>query len=906
MKRSITRSPSTPTTPTETTTALAQRQESHRVYIQRFAPRSSNRNSSGNPADGAIIATSAAIRLTGMAKCKDVTQLLRKKFGLPPLLSPSPLPQSRGNPALNRINRRLEQVRGSSSHSASSPSKQEDMTMDGKYGEADVLVLVGTLYNLPKNYVQFEHEYDETDDLVDESKMSGMAQQKVTPAPTTPAAAAATPPRRRSSSSGWPTWSSPSRQLSSGDGNTNEFTSKPYRQQHPSSSSLQSSPSRRNAPNPTALPTTYQVSNEPFNIIRTLLPHENPLSVKDEMMHLLLQKSKTAELEMGVAQEQNMQRNKKTPSIRWFFQPGLPKENNDNEMKLIQHIPSFVDVDGYCTTTESDEEEVEEEDQDEVLHRMRDSSSRAIPSSFSPVLHPPQLHFQHASKNSSSLQKERHLLSILSRQESAIDNHCVSGYLLCRSKRDPCVWKRVHCVLTDDKLWYVSRMKDLDGVETARDVEETEQPSLPNRGRGRKQVPRVGKHHVIRLSRSLLIQPSNVSKGNMIEHDLLQLSRAPYSFEICTAKGTSHVFRAKSRAVQLRWIQCLSDRIVQCHENNYMELAELIVSEETNARWGRMESASVSPVLEYASSSKRKVAVRRTEDGRNLWSIAPKKKDGVLPEVMRFGMEVGEYKELCRHVDNLIPKQQNRVVVASSGAITNSGSGSGGRQRNRRRKVMNGGAYSTTRSEKSGGGASATSSTHDDVKPDITPEQIAIVHATWDAAQYIYSKSEQVATILSNIHPKMKNDVKDSNNTNITSRVDASEEEEKNQEYESCGEDAVTQNEVEILQKHIWCQMEEYQQKRQTQRQSRIDDGGNESKEKDKASSTTKSTGVASMIPPMDLFDKLLGEFQSLAVTLEGSQQPQTHSRSHQCSHQAVGMVHACGDIADISAGAVV
>eukprot|EP00957_Ditylum_brightwellii_P189668 14437868-Ditylum_brightwellii.AAC.1 len=60
------------------------------------------------------------------------------------------------------------------------------------------------------------------------------------------------------------------------------------------------------------------------------------------------------------------------------------------------------------------------------------------------------------------------------------------------------------------------------------------------------------------------------------------------------------------------------------------------------------------------------------------------------------------------------------------------------------------------------------------------------------------------------------------------------------------------------------------------------------------------------MIPPMDLFDKLLGEFQSLAVTLEGSQQPQTHSRSHQCSHQAVGMVHACGDIADISAGAVV
>lgn len=32
-----------------------------------------------------------------------------------------------------------------------------------------------------------------------------------------------------------------------------------------------------------------------------------------------------------------------------------------------------------------------------------------------------------------------------------------SGYLLKRSNRDPCLWRRRWCILGEDKVWYMKR-----------------------------------------------------------------------------------------------------------------------------------------------------------------------------------------------------------------------------------------------------------------------------------------------------------------------------------------------------------------------------------------------------------------------------------------------------------------
>ena len=65
------------------------RQESHRIYLQVFAPRGNNVNDTQiHPTyASATTTTSAAVRLTDRARTQDVTALLRGKFGLPRILS---------------------------------------------------------------------------------------------------------------------------------------------------------------------------------------------------------------------------------------------------------------------------------------------------------------------------------------------------------------------------------------------------------------------------------------------------------------------------------------------------------------------------------------------------------------------------------------------------------------------------------------------------------------------------------------------------------------------------------------------------------------------------------------------------------------------------------------------------
>lgn len=93
------------------------RQESHRIYLQVFAPRGNNVNDTQiHPtyASATTTTTSAAVRLTDKARTQDVTALLRGKFGLPRILNNN---KETGRETYPSLQKRL-------SHSESSSSRQ--------------------------------------------------------------------------------------------------------------------------------------------------------------------------------------------------------------------------------------------------------------------------------------------------------------------------------------------------------------------------------------------------------------------------------------------------------------------------------------------------------------------------------------------------------------------------------------------------------------------------------------------------------------------------------------------------------------------------------------------------------------------------------------------------------------
>jgi hypothetical protein len=230
--------------------------------------------------------------------------------------------------------------------------------------------------------------------------------------------------------------------------------------------------------------------------------------------------------------------------------------------------------------------------------------------------------------------KEERRYQELSSSQSALRQYCMSGYLLKRSRRDPHVWRRVHCVLTDDYLWYVSRVYAYpDGSNSS-----NSNHSSPHAAE--EQTPPTAKHGRIRLTRALLLEPAP---------EYVPLYRTPNAFEVVSARGASHVFRAASKSLQLKWIQTLSERIVQSYENSLLENAELIVADECLARNRRRTSTAVQPLWD---------AVCASHDPSSVHTVR-------LGAILRLGIEVAEYRECCRHVQARMPAK-NPVVVTTS------------------------------------------------------------------------------------------------------------------------------------------------------------------------------------------------------------------------------------------------
>ena len=451
--------------------------ESHRVYWQQWlSPSSSNSDlSSRGGGRRELITSSAAIRISpDAAKARDVTKLLRNTL------------------------------------------KLQSMQENG--GEVDSLVLVGTLYSIPRDYVTFEHELDRF-----------------------------------------------------GEDDLDATTTVPKKD------------------------TTTSSQTDPFHVVKTLHPNDNPLEVRDALLAYLTQLQENCS-------NSNM-RAVISPKIQWYFVPSTKDPTNP--------IPGCIDLDGYCSSMEDSSSKTgnhsDEEDQDEV-----DSEENSVPhvaldsnidewSAMDPVFS--QCTFltcgdpvvEGGQKIPKATWKQDHLCMQLTQSRLLGGNNHISGYLLKQSGKDPHVWRRMYCTLADDYMWYVSRRKG-----------------------------NSSKHGKISLVRALLLEPTS---------DYGLLYRVPHSFEVVGSSGSSHVFRATSKQLQVQWIQALNSRISEVYENSLLAHAEMIVADETIARYRRLTTLAVEPL-----------------------SISPSKARS--SEILVLGMQISEYREQCRHLQAILPARQ--------------------------------------------------------------------------------------------------------------------------------------------------------------------------------------------------------------------------------------------------------
>jgi hypothetical protein len=589
--------------------------ESHRIYWQQWLGPSVNGGAAALPDNGGggggvksrrdLITSSAAVRIspTG-ARALDVTQLLRKTLNISSLSSLT----SNGYNGNGNGN-------GNGTGNANPDSQVSALMQHQLQQEQDCLVLVGTLYSLPRDYVQFEHEQQQLQQQQQEQQ---------------------------------------------------RFTNPQYAQPHQSQQQQQQSQQQQQQQPP--LQSQQHSHSDPFHVVRTLRPHDNPAFVRNRMA-AHLQKL----LDEAASGLVNTTRTIISPKLQWYFVPAATE--------TASPIPNCIDLDGYCTSMEDDEDDDEDKDDDahdgldyqdedddvDVDDDEKDENDWQTPKDESQSLLLSRFPWLEAAVDSSSAataatqlppdtderhrlaqqQQQQQRLRRVSREErryqelassqSALRHYCMSGYLLKRSRRDPHVWRRVHCVLTDDYLWYVSRVYACTDGSNSSDSNHSSSNSSPHAAKG--QTPPVAKHGRIRLTRALLLEPAP---------EYAPLYRTPNAFEVVSARGTSHVFRAASKSLQLKWIQTLSERIVQSYENSLLENAELIVADECLARNRRRTSTAVQPLWD---------AVCASQDPSSVHTVR-------VGAILRLGIEVAEYRECCRHVQARMPAK-NPVVVTT-------------------------------------------------------------------------------------------------------------------------------------------------------------------------------------------------------------------------------------------------
>lgn len=619
--------------------------ESHRIYWQQWLasdgndhhhqPSSNHQHSSHHTTTCSpksprqqLITSSAAVRIapTGEARAQDITDLLRETLRI-----------------------------SSSSTNTSAAAAGATAASESRTDEHDSLVLVGTLYSLPGDCIQYEHELPQQKDAL-------------TMVPVT----------HLTANGGG---DDPTRTVTTWDGN-------------------QTNGSRQSTTTTTATSIKPSCQSDPFHVVRTLAPNENPLHVRDLMeQHLRRLEQQSQAVLSGIpftiggsnTATPVVNRTIIPPKIQWYYVPAISNSSACS-------IPNCIDLDGYCTSMEEqhDDDDVDEggywyEDDGESNAQLKkegmmmwDDHAESVQQSGVerfPWLSIEGEQEEERAENNDNLnaacisspqrkplldahdqliytRETKRYYALLQCQSTSRPAQLLSGFLLKRSRRDPHVWRRVHCILTYDHLWFVSRLYPFP-------EQSDDNPAFCPQATNHSTHPqRYAKHGRIKLTHALLLEPAA---------DYAPLYRTPYSFEVVSASGTSHVFRATNKQLQIRWIQALSDLIVESYENSLLQTAELLTADESTARSRRMASVSAESLWQACVDQSNAVTmdgVDSNDDGerddlRPAPSVAQLLKSRHVGSILRWSIEVAEYRECCRYIHSRLPPK-SPVVVKSS------------------------------------------------------------------------------------------------------------------------------------------------------------------------------------------------------------------------------------------------
>lgn len=332
--------------------------------------------------------------------------------------------------------------------------------------------------------------------------------------------------------------------------------------------------------------------SDPFHLVVSLKPDESPLQVRDQMKE---------HLERLQSLQTSGTRNIISPKLQWYFVPLVDVQ--DGATKIF----NCIDLDGYSTSMEEEDPDSDDDDGIEKITDKSEPEQDPLLTRFPWLEQNPNISSQVERDNvkQTAMLESKRLNDLLASRTS---QQVLSGYLWKRSRRDHQVWRKVHCVVTDDCLWYVGRLRKKAGYTYSH-------------------------HRRIRLQRAFLLPPSTT--------DDTVLFRTPHSWEVVSGKGSSHVFRASNASTRQLWMNTLGDRILQSFENSLVESAELLTLDECQARNKRRQVASAVPL----SSRKHKATGR----------------------VLSWGVKVADYRMACRYVMDQLPA---KALDSSNNNIT--------------------------------------------------------------------------------------------------------------------------------------------------------------------------------------------------------------------------------------------
>jgi hypothetical protein len=517
------------------------------------------------------------------------------------------------------------------------------------------------------------------------------------------------------------------------------------------------------------------IYDEPYHIVHTLQPEDSPLLEYEKMEQYIINfldrynqiftvsSSNSSSSSLVSTVNANDKYNDTTrsmsvtpsvtPKIQWYYIPAVtinPVVDNINN-SVGSLIPNCVELDGYCTSMDdnddSDMDDIHDENTDGVssslLPKVEQDKNDSLCSVFpwlsisknpnnafiiktsnriheqpsSSSLFSPEVPRRYSSKVQRKLQHEEYLYSELCSAESQTPPHaCIKGYLLYRnSQHDTHAWTRMYCVLTNHDMWYVSRIYTRMDYDNA--INDSDTGSSSSACNVATPTYRYVRHGRIRLTRAILIQPTVSDQS---------LFRIPYSFELVSSDGTSHLFRTGSKYQQTVWITSISERIITSYECSLLENAQLITTEECYARNRRATTLAVEPLWDQA------IRVMRDDVGTQQKQQPQHPSIGnSIGSVLRFGMDVSTFKDRCRFVRSTMPTRTPIVVAATT---TSS-------QLLRRRFFSS--SSSSTASQ------SRESSTTDVVKYEPYAAHIqSMIRVTWDQATSLLSRARSLALTL--------------------------------------------------------------------------------------------------------------------------------------------------------------